>query len=81
MEIAFLASCGGRGERVTLSGSYKSDRWHVRNRTVEAATEQARTIRATSSNCAPARLCGSYCVPARLALLMTLAQRTVSDFT
>jgi len=43
---------------------------------------------ATSSNSAPAplvtapaRLRRSYCVPAKLALLMTLAQRTVSDFT
>jgi hypothetical protein len=45
-------------------------------------------MRATSSNCAPApvaaalaRLHRSYWVPAKLAFLMTLAQRTVSDFT
>jgi hypothetical protein len=30
---------------------------------------------------APAQLRSSYCVPAKLALLMTLAQRTVSDLT
>jgi hypothetical protein len=45
-------------------------------------------ITATRSNCAPApfaaapaRLRRSYCVPAKLAFSMTLAQRTVSDFT
>ena len=46
-----------------------------------------RAVLATNSNCvapvatAPARLRRGYWVPAKLAFLMTLAQRTVSDFT